>query len=43
MEELGALAGIREQYPLFSDIEVQDLRDQGIQNGRRLEFTGSLR
>jgi|TARA_R110000822_G_scaffold57915_1_gene145119 hypothetical protein len=39
MEELGALAGIREQYPMFSDIEVRDLRDQGVQDGRRLEFT----
>jgi hypothetical protein len=39
MEELGALATIREQYPMFSDIEVRDMRDQGIQNGRKLEFT----
>ena len=39
MEELGALSGIRAQYPLFSDIEVRDLRDQGVQDGRRLEFT----
>ena len=35
----GALARIQEQYPMFSDIEVRDLRDQGIQNGRKLEFT----
>jgi hypothetical protein len=39
MEELGALATIREQYPMFNDIEVRDMRDQGIQNGRKLEFT----
>jgi hypothetical protein len=42
MEELGALATIREQYPMFSDIEVRDMRDQGIQNGRKLEFTEAL-
>jgi hypothetical protein len=36
---MGALATIREQYPMFSDIEVRDMRDQGIQNGRKLEFT----
>jgi hypothetical protein len=24
---------------MFSDIEVRDMRDQGIQNGRKLEFT----
>jgi len=37
--EIGALAGIREQYPMFSDIEVSDQRNSGIQNGRKLEFT----
>jgi len=35
----GALAGIQEKYPMFSDIVVADKRDMGIQNGRKLEFT----
>ena len=35
----GALVGIQEQYPMFSDIVVADKRDKGIQNGRKLEFT----
>ena len=33
------VSSIKEKYPLFSDIEVRDLRDQGVQDGRRLEFT----
>lgn len=33
------VSSIKEKYPLFSDIEVNDLRDQGVQDGRRLEFT----
>ena len=35
----GALTGIQEMYPMFSDIVVADKRDMGIQNGRKLEFT----
>jgi len=33
------VSSIKEKYPLFSDIEVRDLRNQGVQDGRRLEFT----
>ena len=42
LAELGLsnmVSSIKEKYPLFRDVEVRDERSQGVQNGRRLEFT----
>ena len=41
MDELGVLSGIKDQYPMFSDIVVRDLRDQGVSDGRRMEYYSS--
>jgi len=38
MSELGVLSSIKEEYPMFSDITVRDLRDQGTLDERRMEY-----
>ena len=41
VSEFGVLSRIKEEYPMFSNIVVRDLRDQGISDGRRMEYYSS--